>query len=70
MVMESEMPIAAQLITGKLVPALLAPFSFGLDIHAFARKLLHHQWLFRGDVHLDIELGVGSDTTCCHLLCL
>lgn len=31
-VMESEVPMAAQLIIEKLVPALLTPFSFGLDI--------------------------------------
>lgn len=70
MVMESEMPLAAQLILGRLVPALLAPFSFGLDIHALALRLLQGQGLLQGDVHLAIGLGVGSDTACCHLLCL
>lgn len=40
MVMESEMPIVAQLIASRPVPALLTPFSFGLDFHAFVLKLL------------------------------
>lgn len=38
MVMESDMPITAQLIIARLVPALLTHFSFGLDIHGFALK--------------------------------
>lgn len=62
--MESEMSVTARPIIGKPIPALLTPFSFGLDIHAFALKLLQDQWLFPPfDVHLDTELGLGSDTT-------
>ena len=70
MVMESEVPIVAQLITSRAVPALLTPFFFGLDFRAFVLKLLQDNCLLQGGTYLGTELGAASDSTCCHLLCL
>ena len=58
--MESEMPRAAQLVASRHVPALLRPFSFGLDFHAFVLKLLQdHHWLW-SDRYFGAELGAAA----------
>lgn len=51
MVMGSEMLVVAQLVTSRPVLALLTPFSFGLDFHAFVLKLLQDHCVFQGDIY-------------------
>lgn len=70
MVMGSEMLVVAQLVASRPILALLTPFCFGLDFHAFVLKLLQDHCVFQGDIYLGTELGAASDSTCCHLLCL